>query len=119
MTPASSCAQGAGDRARRKALGLVALAGALLLMPAAAAAAELWMFRRAGCPWCETWDREIGAVYGRTEFARRAPLRMVALAGERPPADLKRPVIYSPTFVLVDQGREIGRIKGYAGQEFF
>ena len=32
---------------------------------------------------------------------------------------LHRPVRYSPTFVLVDQGREIGRIEGYPGENFF
>ena len=30
-----------------------------------------------------------------------------------------KPVRSSPTFVLVDGGREIGRITGYPGAEFF
>jgi hypothetical protein len=28
-------------------------------------------------------------------------------------------VRYTPTFVLVDRGREIGRIVGYPGEDFF
>ena len=32
---------------------------------------------------------------------------------------LQRPVRYSPTFVLVDQGREVGRMEGYTGEDFF
>ena len=29
-----------------------------------------------------------------------------------------RPV-FTPTFVLVNEGRELGRLEGYAGDEFF
>ena len=37
------------------------------------------------------------------------------------PADLNplKPVIYTPTFVLIDNGKEIGRIIGYPGEDFF
>ena len=30
-----------------------------------------------------------------------------------------RAILYTPTFVLMDQGAEVGRITGYAGEEFF
>ena len=32
---------------------------------------------------------------------------------------LKSPARFSPTFVLTDGGREIGRIEGYPGEDFF
>jgi hypothetical protein len=32
---------------------------------------------------------------------------------------LKAPVTMAPTFVLVDNGREVGRIVGYPGADFF
>ena len=37
------------------------------------------------------------------------------------PAEVKfqRDVIFTPTFVLVDQGRELARIEGYPGEDFF
>lgn len=82
-------------------------------------AAELQMYRRDGCPWCRAWDREVGPVYGKTDLGRRIPLRMVDLDRERPAAALKSPIIYTPTFVLVEGGREIGRIEGYPGDSFF
>lgn len=94
------------------------LAGAWL-MPQAAAAAELIMVEQPGCHWCEQWDKEIAHIYPKTTEGRRAPLRRVNLRDL--PADLSfasRPV-FTPTFVLVDQGRELGRIEGYAGDEFF
>lgn len=82
-------------------------------------AAEFYMFRRAGCPWCAAWDREIGPAYDKTEIGRRAPLRMVDIYGEQPPVALKGRIIYTPTFVLVENGREVGRIEGYPGNQFF
>jgi hypothetical protein len=98
------------------------LAGLALtaLLSAGAGAAELMMFRTAGCPWCAKWDQAIGPIYPKTEVGRRAPLRMVNMDKEKGPAvGLARPVRYSPTFVLVDDGREIGRIEGYPGEDFF
>ena len=82
-------------------------------------AAELVMYRRAGCPWCAAWDREIGPIYGKTEIGRRLPVRLVALERERPAIALTSPIIYSPTFVMVEDGREVGRFEGYPGQDFF
>ena len=78
------------------------------------------MLEEQGCSWCETWDREIGPIYPKTEEARRAPLRRVDIH-ERLPSDLAflTKGSYTPTFILVDKGREIGRIRGYPGEDFF
>ena len=106
-------------RLLRSSLLLLLLAVAAALPGSSADAAELVMYRRAGCPWCQAWDREIGPVYGKTEIGRRLPVRLVALEGERPHVSLVSPIIYSPTFVMVDQDREVGRIEGYPGPDFF
>jgi hypothetical protein len=34
-------------------------------------------------------------------------------------AKLAHPITASPTFVLIDDGREVGRITGYPGADFF
>ena len=104
----------------RWAIRALAALCAVVVLASAADAAELLMYRRAGCPWCAMWDREIGPIYPKTEAGRRAPVRMVDL-GVAKDSDvlLQRPVRYSPTFVLVDRGREIGRIEGYPGEDFF
>ena len=85
-----------------------------------ARAAELVMFEQAGCAWCEAFDREIAPVYGKTEEGQRAPLRRVDIAQNMPPdlafLDVER---LTPLFVLVEQGREIGRIRGYPGEDHF
>lgn len=98
---------------------LIAMLSAVVLLGSHADAAELVMYRRAGCPWCMAWDREIGPIYGKTEIGQRIPLRQVDLHGERPNVHLKSPIIYTPTFVLVEQQRELGRIQGYPGESFF
>ena len=98
------------------------LAGVMLIALAGASvrAAELIMFEQAGCAWCEAFDREIAPIYGKTAEGRRAPLRRVDIA--RPlPADLAfiEAERLTPLFVLIDQGREIGRIRGYPGEDHF
>jgi len=83
-------------------------------------AAELVMFESAMCEWCDAWHAEIGAVYPKTEEARQAPLRRVSIDGDRP-LDLRhlRGIQFTPTFVIIDDGKEVGRILGYPGESFF
>jgi thioredoxin-related protein len=85
-----------------------------------ARAAELVMFEQAGCAWCEAFDREIAPIYGKTEEGLRAPLRRVDTSLGAPPdlafIETER---LTPLFVLVDRGREIGRIRGYPGEDHF
>lgn len=102
------------------ALGAFACVYLVVSSDTPATAAELIMLEKAGCPWCEKWDNEIGTVYAKTAEGRRAPLRRLDMKNALPPElqfiDKGR---YTPTFVLVDQGREIGRIRGYPGEDFF
>lgn len=101
-------------------LRLCALTFAAVLALAHAQAAELVMFEREGCPWCAAFDREIGAVYPKTEEGARAPLRRVDIARGLP-KDLGGIAVerFTPVFVLVQDGREVGRIRGYPGQDHF
>lgn len=85
-----------------------------------AKAAELIMLEQAGCPWCDRWREEIGPIYPKTDEAKIAPLRVVDIH-DKWPEDLKNinTTHYTPTFVLVENGEEVGRIRGYTGDEFF
>lgn len=115
-------------RRRRSGGALGALLLALLLaLPWAARAqatepppAELVLFSQPACPWCARWDDEIGGSYALTEEGRQAPLRRVDMTATRPP-DLAaiEGIRFSPTFVLLRHGREVGRIVGYPGEDFF
>lgn len=105
--------------------GALALGGLFCLAPAQAA--ELVMFERPGCGYCARFDREVAPIYAKTEEGQRAPLRRMemamgfgALSGSKAEDfTLASPVRFAPTFVLVDQGREIGRITGYMSDEAF
>ena len=99
---------------------LVPLSLALFVLAVPARAAELVMLEEVGCPWCEEWNRVIGPIYPKTSEGRRAPLRRVDIHDPLPD-DLAWMTTgnYTPTFVLVDDGREIGRIRGYPGEDFF
>lgn len=99
-------------------LGAVAVVAAM--MPSLAGASELLMFERRGCIWCARWDREVAPIYGKSDEAQRLPLRRIDLDHTRKPdVTLKEPVIYTPTFVVVDDGREVGRITGYIDDASF
>lgn len=105
----------------------IAFTGAILVLavPAmisikAVRAAELVMFETEGCVWCAAWNRDVGGIYHKTEAGRVAPLRRVDRDDPRP-EDLKdlEGIVFTPTFVLTEDGQEIGRINGYPGNEHF
>jgi hypothetical protein len=83
-------------------------------------AAELIMFHDAHCVWCGRFDAEIGPLYGKTAEGQRAPLRRVDAGKPLPPElafiETER---LTPVFVLIDHGREVGRIRGYPGDDHF
>ena len=83
-------------------------------------AAELIMFEQKGCVWCAKFNAEIAPAYGKTDEGKIAPLRRVDI-DETIPEDLANITIdrFTPSFVLIDNGEEIGRIRGYPGDEFF
>ena len=91
-----------------------------MVLPGKSIAMELVMFEQEYCEWCEKWNKEIGPVYPKTTEGKAAPLRRVDIF-EKTPADLKkiRKPRYTPTFVLMDKGQEVGRIRGYPGEDFF
>jgi len=105
---------------RKSAIPAAIAVAASLLWSASAQAAELVMFERDGCVWCARWDRDVGPVYGKTAEAKVLPLRRIDI--DRQAASgiaLATPVRYTPTFVVVDNGHEVGRITGYVNDEAF
>ena len=92
----------------------------LILAPALSQATELVMVERKGCQYCIEWKTDLGPIYPKTEAGRYAPLRIVDIDQDIP-SDLRfdRKVVFTPTFILVEGGQEIGRIEGYPGEDFF
>lgn len=92
----------------------------LFTIAGSARAAELLMYEQAGCVWCKRFDAEIAPAWPKTEQGKRAPIRRVDIHAPVP-EDLADITIerFTPTFVLVEDGKEIARLRGYPGDEFF
>lgn len=85
-----------------------------------ARAAELVMVEQPGCAYCRAWDQDVSEEYPKTAEGRAAPLVRVQLATVNDgPYTLARPVNFTPTFLLVEDGAELARIEGYPGEDFF
>jgi len=83
-------------------------------------AQQLLMLEQDGCAYCEQWHDEIGEIYPKTWEGKKAPLRQIDIHDPWP-SDLEniKSDIFTPTFVLIDKDQEVGRLRGYAGDEFF
>lgn len=105
------------------ARGIAALVFAALVgFAGSAARAEtmLVMAEEAGCIWCARWNKDIAPIYPKTAEGRIAPLRRINARGPVPDdVTFARRILYTPTFVLVRDGRELSRIEGYPGEDFF
>lgn len=78
---------------------------------------RLVMIEEDGCSFCLRWKRDVGVGYPLSEEGRRAPLVMVDRWSKE--AQSLGRIVYTPTFVLVRDGVEQGRIVGYPGADFF
>ena len=82
-------------------------------------AAELVMVEQNGCHYCERWDEEIGHIYPKTSEGEFAPLRRVNIRDLPQDLTLKSHPAFTPTFILVEDGTEVGRLEGYPGEDHF
>lgn len=93
--------------------------GAILVFSTLPAlAAELLMVEQKICPFCKQFHQEVN--YSSTETGKLIPLRPIELTDPWP-SDLKdiKHDMLTPTFILVEDGKELGRLRGYPGKEDF
>lgn len=104
-------------RFRKLASTLLAIA---LSATAATAESVLVMVEEHGCVWCARWNAEIAPIYPKTSEGKAAPLRRLDI-NQTMPAELsfKGKLHFTPTFVLMVDGKEISRLEGYPGEDFF
>jgi thioredoxin-related protein len=81
---------------------------------------QLVMITSSHCPWCEAFEDDVGKSYDLTEEALIYPLRRHDFY-KAMPDDLAHltPATMTPTFIVVRNGVEVGRIIGYPGAELF
>lgn len=78
------------------------------------------MVEEKGCAYCAKFNREISEAYPKTTEGKTAPLRRIDLH-QRWPDTLShiKPPKYTPTFILMHNNEEVGRLVGYNGDEYF
>ncbi|MDX2307072.1 MAG: hypothetical protein NW216_02415 [Hyphomicrobium sp.] len=72
------------------------------------------------CLYCGLFRRDVAPTYRNSQRARSVPMRFVdinAPAFEK--LKLDGPVESVPTVIVIEDGREVGRIAGYIGPENF
>lgn len=105
---------------RRHRLVASVAAAAFLVASQAVAQVELVMVEQHGCHWCAQWDAAVGPIYPKTPEGEFAPLRRIDLRAPVPEdLDLASRAVFTPTFILVEDGRELARMEGYPGEELF
>jgi len=81
---------------------------------------RLIMVERAGCIYCARWNETIGPIYPKTPEGQIAPLERVDIHDDWAKGLETGPSpVFTPTFVLIEGNREVGRIEGYPGEDFF
>jgi len=77
---------------------------------------------QAYCPYCRKFDQEIASIYPKTDEGKRAPLRRHKIGDPLPDKyaglDISASTL-TPTFILIKDNKEIDRLVGYNGDEFF
>jgi hypothetical protein len=106
---------------RRFAMVLVLATGTLVATGFDARAdLRLIMIEQRGCAYCERWNRDVSEAYANSDEGARAPLERLDLRAPVPEGVTfsSRPV-FTPTFILLQHGTEVGRIEGYLDAAFF
>lgn len=81
---------------------------------------ELLMIEESGCAYCAKFNREISVAYPKTEEGKAAPLRRLDLYDAWPESlSHIEPPTFTPTFILLHDNKEVGRLLGYNGDEYF
>ncbi|MDC3234609.1 thioredoxin family protein [Candidatus Puniceispirillum sp.] len=72
------------------------------------------------CVFCKAWERDVGNLYGDTEYAKKAPLIKIDISlFSKQFNDLTPNVSVTPTFILMSGNDEAGRIVGYQNRDMF
>ena len=82
-------------------------------------AAELIMVEQQGCYYCLEWKDQLGHIYPKTPEGKYAPLKTIDITEVDELKGLQRDVIFTPTFVLMENEMELGRLEGYSSEDFF
>tara|TARA_Y100000589_G_C26910947_1_gene530287 strand:+ start:191 stop:457 length:267 start_codon:yes stop_codon:yes gene_type:complete len=72
------------------------------------------------CIYCIVWEKQVGKVYNKTEISKKLPLQRFYV--DQIDLKMKSRIFntnITPTFVILKNKIEIGRISGYSNPEMF
>ena len=92
----------------------------MTIVHGAAADARLIMVTSEFCPYCQAWERDVGVAYDKSLYAAKLPLSRVKI-GSRMPSNvaINQTVAGTPTFLIIRNGKEVDRRRGYINAEMF
>jgi len=80
----------------------------------------LVMVTSPSCPWCDAFEDDVGYLYDKTIEAQQFPLYRVDFFSKFPQSlSHISPAEFTPTFIVLKDHQEIGRLEGYPGDEMF
>ena len=101
-------------------IGFLMLVFAPVTLADVAPTTRLIMVTSPHCPWCEAFEEEVGSIYDKTPESLVFPMLRVDVDDQFPARfDDLNPAFFTPTFIFVRDGEEMGRIEGYPGMELF
>lgn len=72
------------------------------------------------CPFCKAWERQVGYLYHKTPYGKASPLKRVDFTNiDTLLPGLSPKVRGTPTFIIIENDQEIGRIQGYTDADMF
>ncbi|MEO1206777.1 MAG: thioredoxin fold domain-containing protein [Pseudomonadota bacterium] len=81
---------------------------------------ELVVVETLDCAYCRSFRQNLLPAYAASRRAKETPIRFINYKEVRKSGiSLKQPISIVPTILVLDDGREIGRIPGLTGQELF
>lgn len=81
---------------------------------------QLVVMEAPGCTYCGIFRRDVLPSYEASERAKELPVRFLDVNDQASSGlDLQTPVDIVPTFIVVKDKKEVGRIPGYVGRENF
>ena len=92
----------------------------VLADPAKIPGTALVMVTSPSCPWCDAFEDDVGHLYDKTIEAQKFPLYRVDFFSKFPQSlSHIPPAQFTPTFIVLEDYKEIGRLEGYPGDEMF
>jgi thioredoxin-related protein len=82
---------------------------------------EIVVMEAPGCIYCDVFRRDILPSYQASEHGRLVPVRFVDINDDAAAnaLALDTPINIVPTFLVIKNNKEVGRIPGYTGPEDF